>query len=322
MTTLRDIADELGLAVSVVSRALSPDPEKAAAVAPATRRRIQETAVRMQYRKNTAAAALRKGRNIGIGVWLPEARDRLVGLIAKGVGEGAMRENLPLFLSIGYTEDVFSEFMRMSSHYAHSGLISYAAPFIRFPELGGELRRYCENGGKMVMLSCYFEDFQIPGAVNVGIDDEYGGFLAGAHFRELAVSELCFYGVESKRYRGVCRGYGGTVPRLDTPEQVAARLDRNDFRSKPLAFAAASDSLAAEIQRQILQRGLTPGREVLIIGYNDSEIATALPWPLTTVRQDMYAVGLAAADSLARLIRTGKAPDVLVRPELIRRATA
>ena len=33
MTTLRDIADELGVAVSVVSRALSSDPAKPAAVA-------------------------------------------------------------------------------------------------------------------------------------------------------------------------------------------------------------------------------------------------------------------------------------------------
>ncbi len=322
MTTLRDIAEELGLAVSVVSRALSPDPAKSAAVAVATRRRIQETAVRMQYRKNTAAAALRKGRNIGIGVWLPEARDRLVGLIAKGVGEGAMRENLPLFLSIGYTEDVFSEFIRMSSHYAHSGLISYAAPFIRFPELGGELRRYCERGGKMVMLSCYFEDFQIPGAVNVGIDDEYGGFLAGAHFRELAAPELFFFGVESKRYRGVCRGFGTPVPRLESPEQVAAVLDRNDSGGKPFAFAAASDSLAAEIQRLALQRGLTPGREVLMIGYNDSEIATSQPWPLTTIRQDMYQVGLQAVGALSSMVAGEEVKDVLIKPELIRRTTA
>ena len=116
MTTLRDIADELGVAVSVVSRALSSDPAKPAAVAAATRRRIQETAARMQYRRNTAAAALRKGQNIGIGVWLPEARDGLSCRIAKGIGEGAMRDNLPMFLSFGYTADVFSEFFRVFNH--------------------------------------------------------------------------------------------------------------------------------------------------------------------------------------------------------------
>ena len=322
MTTLRDIADELGVAVSVVSRALSSDPAKPAAVAAATRRRIQETAARMQYRRNTAAAALRKGQNIGIGVWLPEARDGLSCRIAKGIGEGAMRDNLPMFLSFGYTADVFSEFFRVSSHYAHSGLISYAVPFVRFPELTAELQRYRDNGGKMVMLSCYFSDFQIPGAVNVGIDDVYGGYLAGAHFRELGVPELFFYGVESKRYRGVCEGFGQTVPRLDSSEQVAGVFNRRSSGGCLPAFATASDSLAAEIEKMTLERHLIPGRDVLVIGYGDSEIASSQPWPLTTIRQDMYQVGLQAVGALSSMVAGEEVKDVLIKPELIIRTTA
>ena len=322
MTTMRDIADELGLAVSVVSRALDGNPERHRMVAEETRKRVLAAAVRLDYRRNTAAATLRRGGNIGIGVWLTESRDRLTGMIAKGVGEGAMRENLPLFLSIGYTEDVFSEFVRVSRNYAQSGLISYAAPFIRFPALAGELERYCRDGGKMVLLSCYFDDFRIPGAAVVGIDDFLGGELVGEHFRKRGVDELFFVGVESKRYRGVCRGYGREIPRLKDAKEAEAVLAVRQAGGRPVGLAAASDAVAAELERLVLVRGMVPGREVLITGYNDSEIAEALPYPLTTVRQDMYAVGLAAVRSLVRLTGGEMPEDVLIKPELVLRTTA
>ncbi|MGE4563402.1 MAG: LacI family DNA-binding transcriptional regulator [Victivallaceae bacterium] len=322
MTTMRDIAAELDLAVSVVSRALDGNPERHRMVAEATWRRVLEAAARLDSRRNPAAATLRWGGNIGIGVWLTESRARLAGMMAKGVGEGAMRENLPLFLSIGYTEDVFSEFVRVSRNYAQSGLISYAAPFIRFPALAGELERYCRDGGKMVLLSCYFDDFRIPGAAVVGIDDFFGGELVGVHLRERGVEELFFVGAESKRYRGVCRGYGRELPRLNDVAGAAGVLAGVRTGGRLAGLAAGSDAVAAGLERLVLERGLVPGRDVLITGYNDSEVAELLPYPLTTVRQDMYAVGLAAVQSLVKLAG-GKTPeDVLIKPELVIRATA
>ena len=49
MTSLKDIAQELGLSVSVVSRALNPNPDANARIAPHTLRLISETAARNIY---------------------------------------------------------------------------------------------------------------------------------------------------------------------------------------------------------------------------------------------------------------------------------
>ena len=60
MVRLIDIANELDLNVSVVSRALNPAPDKHAVIKAETRELIRTTAAQMGYRPNRQAAFLKK----------------------------------------------------------------------------------------------------------------------------------------------------------------------------------------------------------------------------------------------------------------------
>lgn len=68
MATLRDIAAELGLAVSTVSRALSGQ----ANVEAATRARVLAAAERLRYRPNALARALRRNQTQTVGLVIPD----------------------------------------------------------------------------------------------------------------------------------------------------------------------------------------------------------------------------------------------------------
>lgn len=71
--TLQDIADDLGLNISTVSRVLSrPDSTFGS---PATRKRIREAARRLGYRPNAQARALASGRSGCVGILVPEFSD-------------------------------------------------------------------------------------------------------------------------------------------------------------------------------------------------------------------------------------------------------
>jgi DNA-binding LacI/PurR family transcriptional regulator len=66
--------------------------------------------------------------------------------------------------------------------------------------------------------------------------------------------------------------------------QVAAALAL-DAPDRPTAVAADSDVLAAGVLDAVRQRGLTPGRDISVSGFDDAPLAQ--PAGLTTVRQPM-----------------------------------
>lgn len=72
---LKDLAAELGLSQTTVSRALNGFPE----VNEATRQRVSEAARRLGYRANVAARRLATGRSGAIGVALPLQRSMHFG---------------------------------------------------------------------------------------------------------------------------------------------------------------------------------------------------------------------------------------------------
>ena len=69
-TTIKDIAKELGISKSTVSRALSSDTQN---VSQETIRKVMDAAERMGYRKNEMAVNLRHRSTKTIGIVLPEA---------------------------------------------------------------------------------------------------------------------------------------------------------------------------------------------------------------------------------------------------------
>ena len=66
--TLKDLARELGLSSSTVSRALNGDRN----IRPETRERVLDAAKRVGYKPNLAAASMKTGRTYTVGVVVPE----------------------------------------------------------------------------------------------------------------------------------------------------------------------------------------------------------------------------------------------------------
>jgi DNA-binding LacI/PurR family transcriptional regulator len=107
-----------------------------------------------------------------------------------------------------------------------------------------------------------------------------------------------------------------------------ALLDSDD---PPTAFACVSDAIALGAWNLITARGLTPGRDVAITGFDDT--ATAAVVGLTSVAQPLDEVANACLDTLDGLITTAQAGPkgkrtaaarrrVLLRPRLVRRDSA
>src|SRR5699024_1006569 len=82
-TTLRDIADELDIDVSTVSKALNGHPK----ISSATKTKVAKAARKLNYHQNKIAAALVKGSSNLIGVMVPQTDEIFFSSIIRGVEE-------------------------------------------------------------------------------------------------------------------------------------------------------------------------------------------------------------------------------------------
>ena len=91
----------------------------------------------------------------------------------------------------------------------------------------------------------------------------------------------------------------------------------------PTAVFAAADMMAVGAIRAVQAAGLSVPNDVAIVGFDDIRVAELLSPPLTTVRQDMVGIGLAAGRALVEQIENpDSTPPVLTLPvELVVRAS-
>ena len=102
-------------------------------------------------------------------------------------------------------------------------------------------------------------------------------------------------------------------------EASAVLLDE----AQPSAFVCASDTLAMGVLHTLADRGLRAGRDVSVVGFDDSQVAQVVPAGLTSVRQPLEEVAVEIVKALAGLLAHPPVvgPGVLLVPTLAMRGT-
>ncbi|MDI6909466.1 LacI family DNA-binding transcriptional regulator [Nocardioides sp.] len=103
-------------------------------------------------------------------------------------------------------------------------------------------------------------------------------------------------------------------------EASAVLLDE----ARPTAFVCASDTLAMGVLGTLADRGLTAGRDVSVIGFDDSQVAQVVSPGLTSVRQPLEDVAVEIVKALEGLLAHPPAigPGVMLVPSLALRGTS
>lgn len=128
-----------------------------------------------------------------------------------------------------------------------------------------------------------------------------GGFLSALHKR----------GIELPKARVVEAGY-------TFESGVAAAEKLLSGKKRPTAIFCGNDEMAAGVYRAAMRAGINVPRELSVVGYDDSPLASRLWPPLTSVRRDTRDTGRIAAAMLIQP-EDGPRPLASVRPHLILR---
>lgn len=315
MATLSQIAAELGLSKSTVSRALRGIPS----ISQETIALVREAATRLEYVPSVAAAGLSTGRNHAIGVVVPSLNRWFYSSVVGGIDR--------TLAELGYDVVLFDLdrshgggnrlFARSLLRRRVDAVIAVATVFT--PDELAELALL-----DMPMISV---GPPTAGIRTVGVDDAAVMEAATRHLIELGHRTLGLvggYDTESLTVVGASQrehaftstalAGGATVEpswmlsggyRGDVAMRAVWRL--YEGASWPTALVCASDEMAIGAMHGIQRAGLRVPDDVSIIGIDGHEYAAA--YNLTTCEQDVQSQGALAAQQVVAEVEGAPSPD-------------
>lgn len=322
--TLEDVAKAAGVSVVTVSRVLNGKYlEK---VGPKTRKRVLETAKRLNYKPNIMARGLQKGRTHLVGVVLDRIVDSFFGDILQGIQDAAMEADLAVIV---YTRPTHLA----DDKFALDDLCSRRVDgILYFPNRSpANIREVVERGIPVVQLCNSHNQVRAP---YVKVDHRRGAYMATEHLIRLGHRRIAHLGAHGNGdVQGLDRliGYRMALSDHELPydESIVIESDytRTDgYRSvKELlertrdvtAIFACSDFTAVGAMRALEEEGLRVPDDIAVVGFDDLHFSAWLSVPLTTVAQPKEEIGQTAIKTLLALIEGESVPNTTFDPELI-----
>ena len=134
-TSLKMVAEKVGLSSAAVSRVLSGSPA-AKSIPKTTQDRILEAARLLNYRPNLLARSLRRGRSHTVGVLLPEVSEGYATLVLAGLEQGLLQAGYFFYLiSHHHRADLIEQSQIMLAERAVDGIIAIDTTLQRHRQL-------------------------------------------------------------------------------------------------------------------------------------------------------------------------------------------
>ncbi len=302
--TIKNIASELKLSASTVSRALNNHPD----IHKETKRLVNSIATELGYRPNIIARNLKSSKSNQIGVVVPEIRHDFFANALSGIEEVAYQKGYTVILAQS-NEDKDREEINLNSMYLHrvAGII---VSISQTTSDSSHFKRLIDKGVKMVFFDRVCDDVN---ASTVHIDDMQSsydvvkylvnkGYKKIIHFagpQNLAICKNRKLGYEKALIdSGVL--YSPVVIEGGMHESNGyAHVDKMiEMGIDNCAIFAVNDPVAVGAVKRLKELGIKIPQQVGIVGFSNNPITEMISPQLTTVEQPAFEMGKRAAEIL------------------------
>ena len=171
--SIAELAAQLGLSTSTVSRGLSDHPS----ISEATKARVRQLAQELNYLPNSLAAALRKGRSNTVGVIVPHINGYFFPAVMNGIEKIASRAGFNVMMCQS-NEDIRRERQNVEALLA-SQVEGILVSVSKGTDLDLNHFRQVQQQGTPLIFFDRMPD--LPGSTAVVLDDHLGAFDAVTH---------------------------------------------------------------------------------------------------------------------------------------------
>lgn len=318
---MEDVAAKVGVSRALVSLAYRGLP----GVSERTRQRILQAGRDLGYTPNQVAARLAGHGGNTIGVFLLDLYNDLYADLFEGTREVADAAGKHLVLGVGDIDGSRDGGVLETLRESRVDVIVAFGLLLADAEV--------LEAARHVPMVCVLRG--VAGVDSVVSDNAYGARLATDHLLELGHRRIAFLanppsdGYMDRRaaYTQTMRAAGlepqvveTTYSREDAARDAGALLDGVNA---PTAIFAHNDQAALGTLDALVSRDLIPGRDVSVVGYDNSSVSRSPGNALTTVDVDGVMLGRGAAELALRRIAHPDAPPEWRTsfPSLVVRAT-
>jgi len=314
--TIKDIALELGLSKSTVSKALNDSYE----ISERTKKLVKQHAAERNFEPNILAQSLKQGYTKSIGIVVSTIDNNFFSQVIDGIE--SVSEEKGYNISITQTHESYETEVRKVKHFSFRAidglLISLSSetnnlqhlktlkekglPIVFFDRVTNEINTHkvvadnfkgAYEGTQHLIQSGYKRIAHITSATGLSITKErLDGYLQALKDHALQPNES---------YIKYCL-HGGK----DIKETAATVQELLSADIRPDAILTASDRITTQTLTLLRQAGIRIPEDIAMIGFTNSKLADVLNPPFSTIVQPGFEIGKTAIELLISLIESKK----------------
>lgn len=306
MATIKEVAEEAGLAVGTVSRVLN----NRGYISEKAKKKVYDAMEKLNYQPNELARSLQNKTTNIIGVIVPHIIHPFFSEMINYIEEAAYKKGYRIILCNSQSLDEKEE------SYVNILKANRAAGIIMFTG-GSSLKAFESLGTPVIAIECFPE----YASTVIECDNEMGGAIAA----ELLAEKGCKCVVlvsntppgpmpaykRTESFMRMCEEMGLEAHLLVTSEasfdqisyvqEMEAVIKENpDVYKRVDGVFATGDMIAAQVLRICQNRGLRVPEDVKVIGYDDVLMASYFNPPLTTVHQPIKEMAELSVDLMIK----------------------
>lgn len=328
--TIKDIARELQIAPSTVSRALKDHPD----ISPETKKLVNSLADKWNYRPNPIALSLKGGLSRTLGIVVPEIIHYFFSSVISGIEDYANEHDYNVMICQSneeYEKEVKSIQTLVNSRV--DGILISLSKLTRNMEHFHQLK---EKNIPVVFFDRATDEIESDRVV---VDDAEGAYMATKHLilegrkRIVHLSGPPNLAITKGRIEGYIRALNEfqqsvteeNIVKCDQVKEaewiVPSLMKRNP---PPDAFFCVNDFTAAQALNIVKKLGFRVPHDVAIVGFTNGQLSGLTDPGLTTVDQHGYDMGREAARLMLDRIKDRKRPyqTRVIRTDLVIRGSS
>ncbi len=311
--TIKDIARELGISPSTVSRALKDHPD----ISSETKKAVNALAEKLNYQPNIVALSLRQKKTNTIGVIIPELVHFFFSTVISGIEDVAYQAGYSIILAQSNEsfEREKTDIKALFNSRVDGMLISLSRETKNFDHIESII-------SKGVPIVFYDRMYTNPNTSKVIVDDYIGAKEAVEHLIDQGYKRIAhlegapglMISIDRKRgYEDALREHNMEVKEAmiegcaegsqEDGKRTALKL--LSMANPPDAFFANNDPMAIGAMMAIKEKKLRIPQDVGVVGFSNWSLGALIEPTLTTVDQPGFEMGQEAARLLIRQIEVG-----------------
>jgi LacI family transcriptional regulator len=305
---LKKLAEELNLAISTVSRALSDSHE----ISDKTKARVRALAEKRGFQPNPYASSLRQSRSKTIAVILPEIENNFFSQVMNGVEEIARKKRYHVLIYLTHeNHQLEKEILQELQCGRVDGIMISVSNTTRDTS---HLNTYHDTGIPIVLFDRVADSIKVP---SVTTDDSMAAFHATALLINKGCKRIAFLSMANTLSISIrrCEGYLKALKRAGlekdslvvecSPDDEQNRLLIRKMlsgKNRPDAVFGSIEKFAINTYQICKEMKIAIPHELKVIGFSNSPAISLFDPPLSTITQPAYEIGREAASSLFKLV--------------------